>query len=227
MSRFPDPRTASGGEPLAYGGDLGVATLCEAYSLGIFPWPGDSGIVWWWSPDPRAVIPIGGLHVSRNLRRALRAGRLRCTSDTAFGAVVDACADRPAEGTWITSEMRRAYRDLHDAGWAHSVEVWDDCDRLVGGLYGVAVGRVFCGESMFHRTADASKIAMVATMRILTAGGYDLFDVQLPTPHLRSMGAVEMGRGLYLDVLSAGLRRPGTWQPTAEVTEARGGHRPV
>ncbi len=211
MGRFPDPRTAAGDEPLAYGGDLQVGTLREAYGQGIFPWPGDSGIVWWWSPDPRAVIPIGGLHVSRSLRRTLRSGRLRCTTDTAFGLVVAACAHRPDDGTWITPGMRDAYAQLHREGSAHSVEVWDSADRLVGGLYGVAVGRVFCGESMFHRTADASKVAMVATMRILAACDYDLFDVQMPTPHLTSMGAVEMPRARYLDVLAAGLGRPAGW----------------
>jgi leucyl/phenylalanyl-tRNA--protein transferase len=107
--------------------------------------------------------------------------------------------------------MRRAYVDLYDAGWAHSVEVWDHGDRLVGGLYGVTVGRVFCGESMFHRVVDASKIAMVVIMRILAAGGFELFDVQLQTPHLRSMGAVDIARDLYLDMLTAGLQLPGEW----------------
>ncbi|CAN5922192.1 leucyl/phenylalanyl-tRNA--protein transferase [soil metagenome] len=213
MSRFPDPRIAAGDEPLAYGGDLHMDTLCDAYSRGIFPWPGDSGIIWWWSPDPRAVIPIGGLHRSRSLRRTLRAARLRCTSDAAFPAVVEACAQRPGAGTWITREMRRAYGELHQNGWAHSVEVWDDGDRLVGGLYGVAVGRVFCGESMFHRVSDASKVAMVAAMRVLTAGGFDLFDVQLPTVHLRSMGAIDIARSHYLDLLGAGLTQPGVWDP--------------
>ncbi|MBW3605453.1 MAG: leucyl/phenylalanyl-tRNA--protein transferase [Actinobacteria bacterium] len=215
MSRFPDPRTAPGDEPLAYGGDLRIDTLCEAYRRGIFPWPGDSGIIWWWSPDPRAVIPIGGLHVSRSLRRTLHAGRLRCTSDTAFDAVVAACAHRPGEGTWITAAMRAAYAELHRAGRAHSIEVWDDGGRVVGGLYGVTVGRVFCGESMFHRVTDASKVAMVAAMRVLSVGRYDLFDVQLPTAHLRSMGAVDMTRSAYLDLLGAGLPQPARWDPAA------------
>lgn len=223
MSRFPDPRTAAGDEPLAYGGDLRVDTLCEAYSHGIFPWPGDSGTIWWWSPDPRAVIPIGGLHLSRSLRRTLRAGRLRCTSDTAFAAVVEACAQRPGAGTWITREMRRAYGHLHHSGWAHSVEVWDHDGRLVGGLYGVSAGRVFCGESMFHLASDASKIAMVVTMRVLAAGGFDLFDVQLPTPHLRSMGAVEMDRDQYLDLLAEGLEQRAVWDPAVAGDDAHDG----
>ncbi|HEX6257431.1 MAG TPA: leucyl/phenylalanyl-tRNA--protein transferase [Euzebyales bacterium] len=222
MSRFPDPRRGPGDGPLAYGGDLEVATLREAYALGIFPWPGDSGTIWWWSPDPRAIIPIGGLHVSRSLRRSLRSGAFSCTSDTAFDAVVAACAHRPGEGTWIAPEMRTAYGRLHASGDAHSVEVWDGAGALVGGLYGVAVGRVFCGESMFHRAPDASKVAMVATMRILEHGGYDMFDVQLPTDHLRSMGAVDLARDAYLDLLAAGLNDPARWDATA----APGGPRP-
>jgi leucyl/phenylalanyl-tRNA--protein transferase len=223
MSRFPDPRSGPGDGPLAYGGDMQVATLREAYARGIFPWPGDSGTIWWWSPDPRAIIPIGGLHVSRSLRRTLRSGAFRCTSDTAFDAVVEACADRPGEGTWITSGMRAAYGRLHVAGGAHSVEVWDASGALVGGLYGVASGRVFCGESMFHRVTDASKVAMVATMRILEHSGYDLLDVQLPTVHLRSMGALDLPRDVYLDVLAAGLGDPAEWDATA----VPGGHRPA
>jgi leucyl/phenylalanyl-tRNA--protein transferase len=213
-SRFPDPRTAPADGPLAYGGDLEAPTLLEAYRLGIFPWPGDR-IVWWWSPDPRAVIPIGGLHVSRSLRRTLRAGRLHTSSDTAFRAVVDACATGRDEGTWITAEMRDAYERLHHAGHGHSIEVWDDGGALAGGLYGVAVGRVFCGESMFHRVTDASKVAMVATMRVLEHGGFDLFDVQLPTPHLERMGAVTMRRTDYLCLLAAGLDHPARWDPVA------------
>lgn len=219
--RFPDADTAPGDEPLAYGGDLRVETLLEAYGQGIFPWPGDSGIIWWWSPDPRAVIPIDGLHVSRSLGRTLRRGALRCTSDTAFGAVVQACADRPGEGTWITPDMQAAYTRLHARGHAHSVEVWDAANQLVGGLYGVSVGRVFCGESMFHRVSDASKVAMVATMRVLRRSGYDLFDVQLPTPHLASMGAVDMPRRDYLDLLDRGLDAPAGWDATAARDDPR------
>lgn len=219
--RFPDAATAPGDEPLAYGGDLQVETLLEAYRQGIFPWPGDSGIIWWWSPDPRAVIPIGGLHVSRSLRRTLRRGGLRCTSDIAFPAVIRACADRPGEGTWITAGMRAAYTRLHLRGHAHSIEVWDAAGRLVGGLYGVSVGRVFCGESMFHRVSDASKVAMAATMRVLERCGHDLLDVQLPTPHLASMGAVEISRGEYLDLLDRGLARPAVWDATAARDDRR------
>lgn len=215
MSRFPDPRYAPADEPLAWGGDLRVDTLLDAYRSGIFPWPSDRGPVWWWSPDPRAVIPRGGLHIARSLRRTLRRGGLRCTSDTAFADVIAACAVRPGEGTWITPAMRAAYSDLHAHGAAHSIEVWDDADALVGGLYGVAVGRLFCGESMFHRVSDASKVAMVATMRLLEHGGFVLFDVQLPTTHLASMGAVTISRDLFLDVLHAHRDAPAVWHPTA------------
>lgn len=214
MGRFPDPHTAPADGPLAYGGDLEVETLLEAYGQGIFPWPDNTGPIWWWSPDPRAIIPIGGLRVSRTLRRTVRRGGLRCTSDTAFRDVIDACADRPRNGTWISAGMRAAFTRLHHHGAAHSVEVWDARGRLVGGLYGVASGAVFCGESMFHRVSDASKVAMVATMRILQHGGFGLFDVQLPTAHLASMGAVEMPRDLYLQILAANRERPATWDPT-------------
>lgn len=214
MGRFPDPRAAPVDGPLAWGGDLRVDTLIEAYREGIFPWPADQGPVWWWSPDPRAIILPSGLHVSRSLRRTLRRGGFRCTSDRAFADVVAACAHRPGEGTWITPDMQLAYRHLHDHGAAHSVEVWRG-DELVGGLYGVAIGRLFCGESMFHHARDASKVAMVATMRILERGGFVLFDVQLPTAHLASMGAVEISRDLFLGLLRAHRDTPATWDATA------------
>jgi leucyl/phenylalanyl-tRNA--protein transferase len=128
---------------------------------------------------------------------------------------VAACADRPGEGTWITPEMRRAYRELHAHGTAHSVEVWDRNGDLVGGLYGVAIGRLFCGESMFHRINDASKVAMVATMRLLEDSGFVLFDVQLPTAHLTAMGAVEITRDLFLDVLHTHRDAATAWNATA------------
>jgi len=215
VGRFPDPRLAPADGPLAWGGDLGVETLAEAYREGIFPWPADDGPIWWWSPDPRAVIPRGGLHVSRSLQRTLRRGSLRCTSDTAFAEVITACADRPGEGTWITPAMRHAYTELHEHGTAHSIEVWDHRDALVGGLYGIAIGRLFCGESMFHRVSDASKVAMVATMRILEQCGYVLFDVQLMTAHLAAMGAVEISRDLFLEVLHTHRDTGASWDATA------------
>lgn len=211
MSRFPDPRTAPGDRPLARGGDLYPETLVLAYREGIFPWPVDDTTLLWWSPDPRAVIPPGGLHISRSLRRTLQAGRFRCTSDAAFGDVIGECAQRPGDGTWITRAMRRAYTELHHRGFAHSIEVWTTEGRLAGGLYGVAVGGVFCGESMFYRVTDASKVAMVEAMRRIERGGFSLFDVQLPTPHLTSMGAVDMPRDDFLDLLRAVRDQPPRW----------------
>ncbi len=206
-SRFPDPRRAPGDGPLAVGTDLRPATLLDAYRHGIFPWPDRDGEVHWWSPDPRAVFPVGGVHVSRSLRRTLRSGRFTTTVDTAFDEVVAGCQERD-EGTWITPELRAAFGELHRLGHAHSIEVWSDGDRLVGGLYGIAVGAVFCGESMFHRVTDASKVAMVELDRRLAAGGFVLFDAQLPTPHLASMGARVIRRDDYLDLLTALRDRP-------------------
>jgi leucyl/phenylalanyl-tRNA---protein transferase len=215
MSRFPDPRHAPADGPLAWGDDLRPDTLIEAYREGIFPWPDDNGPVWWWSPDPRAVIPMGELHISRSLRRTLRRAGLHCTSDTAFADVVDGCAIRTGEGTWITPQLRAAYLKLHTRRIAHSIEVWDADQRLVGGLYGIATGRFFCGESMFHRETDASKVAMVATMRLLERSGFLLFDVQLPTDHLLSMGAVIIARSFFLDLLRSARDHPLTWDATA------------
>ena len=206
-SRFPDPRTGPPDGPLAWGGDLRPETLLDAYAHGIFPWPVSDGTLYWWSPDPRAIIPLDGLHVSRSLRRTLRSRRFRCTVDTAFAAVVAGCAERVGEGTWITTAMASAYRRLHARGVAHSIEVWDHDGQLAGGLYGVATGAVLSGESMFHRVSDASKVALVETVARLRAGGFALFDVQLQTRHLASMGAVELPRDVFLDNLAAGRHR--------------------
>lgn len=208
MSRFPDPRSAPGDDPLAVGGDLRPATLLDAYAHGIFPWPVADGTLYWWSPDPRCIIPLTGLHVSRSLRRRLRRGDLTVTRDRAFAEVVAGCADRSGEGTWILPEMAAAYGRLHQLGVAHSVEVWQG-DRLVGGLYGVATGGVFSGESMFHRVSDASKVALVHLVQHLRAAGFALFDVQLWTPHLDRMGAVLMPRDLFLDTLEQSA--PASW----------------
>jgi leucyl/phenylalanyl-tRNA---protein transferase len=198
--RFPDPRRAPGDGPLAVGDDLSPATLLEAYRAGIFPWPDGRGRVHWWSPDPRTVIPVGGVRRSRSLRRRLRTGGFVTTVDRAFDDVVAGCAHRPGEGTWITAGVRAGFGGLHAAGHAHSVEVWRD-GRLVGGLYGVAVGAVFTGESMFHREPDASKVALVALDEHLAARGFQLIDAQLHTDHLQRMGAGEIPRALFLDLL--------------------------
>jgi leucyl/phenylalanyl-tRNA--protein transferase len=192
---------------MAVGGDLEPATLVEAYSLGIFPWPDHRGRLSWWSPDPRGVFDVGRVHVSRTLARTFRSGRFRCTIDAAFGEVIDACAHRPGEGTWIVPAMRRAYRRLHHLGIAHSAEVWEE-DRLVGGIYGLALGGAFMGESMFHRVDDASKVALVHLDRSLATAGFTLFDAQLPTPHLLRMGLRVVPRERYLRDLAIALDQP-------------------
>jgi leucyl/phenylalanyl-tRNA--protein transferase len=180
-----------------------------AYRSGIFPMPLQrEELIAWWSPDPRGVIPLDALRVTRSTRRSLRRFEIRV--DTAFGAVIDTCADAARPGRWITSAVRDAYVRLHDLGWAHSVEAWSlDDGALAGGLYGVAVGGLFAGESMFHRDADASKVALVALverMRDDGAGGAGrLLDVQWVTPHLESVGAIEVPRTRYLLLLHDAL----------------------
>ncbi len=192
-------------EPLglvAVGGDLRPERLLHAYRNGIFPWYSEGEPVLWWSPDPRAVFELDGLHVSRRLRRTIRSGRFRATVNQDFAGVIRGCADRPDEGTWITADMIAAYEELHRLGHAHSVEVWHD-GRLAGGVYGVAVGGLFAGESMFTRGRDASKVALAFLTERLRQRGFRLFDIQLLTPHTASLGAVEIARDEYL----ARLRR--------------------
>lgn len=211
-SRFPDPARAPGDAPLAWGGDLRPATMLDAYAHGIFPWPAGDGTLLWWSPDPRALLPLDGLHVSRSLRRTLRSGRFVCTADTDFAGVVRGCADRPGEGTWITRPMIRAYERLHAVGVAHAVEVRDaETSALVGGVYGVALGGAFMGESMFSRARDASKVALVNLVGRLRDGGFTLLDAQLPTPHLASLGAVATPRAAFLRALARALELPATF----------------
>ena len=208
-SRFPDPRDAPADAPLAVGGDLAPATLLDAYAHGIFPWPLDRRMLTWWSPDPRGVIPLDGLHASRTLRRTLRRGALTTTVDRAFAAVVAGCAERQA--TWITPALADAYATLHELGHARSVEVWDRAGELVGGVYGVVLGGAFTGESMFHRATDASKVALVVLVERLRARGFALLDVQLLTPHLATMGAVALPRDEFLDLLGHALASPARW----------------
>jgi leucyl/phenylalanyl-tRNA--protein transferase len=190
---------------VAVGGGLDPRTLIDAYRSGVFPWYNDGMPVCWWSPDPRAVIEADGLHVSRRLARTIRSGRFGVTFDQDFAAVIRGCADRTDEGTWIVPEMIAAYERLHELGIAHSVEVWQE-GTLAGGLYGVAIGGLFAGESMFHRVPDASKVALVATAERLRQRGFALFDVQLLTDHTRRMGAVEIPRREYLARLKAALQ---------------------
>jgi len=205
------------GDLVGIGADLEPGTLLSAYRSGVFPMPvevpgaGKGGraprrVLAWWSPDPRGVIPIDGLRVSRSLRKAR--GRFDITFDTAFDDVVAACADPSRAGGWITEEIREAYVHLHQLGWAHSVEARSPGGELEGGLYGVAIGGLFAGESMFHRATDASKVALLALVDLLRGGGAALLDVQWATPHLRRLGAVEMSRDRYLEVLADAVARP-------------------
>ncbi len=203
---MPDPREAIPSGLLAGGGDLAPGTLLAAYRTGIFPWPDASGTLLWWSPDPRAILPLDGMHVSRSLRRTQRRGTFRVTTDVACADVIAACGDRDV-GTWITPEIAAAYGHLHELGWVHSVEVWTD-DTLVGGLYGVAIGGFFAAESMFHRVRDASKLALAFLVGHVRERGFTLLDVQLSTPHLRTLGVVEIPRAKYLDRLVAALAVP-------------------
>ena len=203
--RFPDPSRADAEGLVAHGGDLAPSTLIAAYRQGIFPWPYDEASLLWWSPDPRAVLPLDALHVSRSLARTLRSGRLRVTLNAAFPAVIDGCAAR--EETWITPAVREAYVRLHALGWTHSVEVWGADGALAGGLYGVAIGGLFAAESMFHRVPDASKVALVALVQHARRVGITLLDVQVPSPHLASLGVRAISRREYLTLLTAAWRR--------------------
>ena len=184
---------------LAAGADLSPQRLLDAYARGIFPWFSEDDPLLWWSPDPRMVLFVDELHLSRSLRRVIRSGRFRVTLDTAFRDVMEGCAEpRPdQDGTWITPEMLHAYMRLAALGHAHSVEAWEG-DTLAGGLYGVAIGRMFFGESMFSRRSDASKVAFAHLVRQLQQWEMPLIDCQMATPHLASLGAREIPRAEFL-----------------------------
>jgi leucyl/phenylalanyl-tRNA--protein transferase len=206
--RFPEVDVADEHGVVGLGADLEPGTLLHAYRHGLFPMPlHRHGPMGWWSPDPRGVVPLDGLVVSRSLRRAC--SRYEVRIDTAFAEVIAACADPERSGGWISGEIQDAYRGLHDLGWAHSVEAWDE-DGLAGGLYGVAIDGLFAGESMFHRRRDASKVALVALVEVLGADGDParLLDVQWRTDHLASLGAVEVRRRDYLELLARALALP-------------------
>jgi len=183
---------------LAAGGDLSPARLINAYRHGIFPWYSDDQPILWWSPAPRCVLYPDTVHISRRLRRRYNQGLFTLTCDRAFADVIAACANprHDHDGTWIGAEMQRAYIQLHEMGVAHSVEVWKD-DELAGGIYGLALGKVFFGESMFSRTTDASKIALVALCRQLHEWGFNLLDCQISNPHLVSMGTKDISRAEF------------------------------
>lgn len=199
---------------LAAGGDLTPARLLDAYARGIFPWSGDDEPMLWWSPDPRMVLFVDELHVARSLRRRIRAGGYRVTMDRAFGEVMRGCAGprADADGTWITQGIVTSYTDLHRLGHAHSVETWRG-DELVGGLYGVAIGRMFYGESMFARASDASKVAFAFLVRQLARWGFEMVDCQMSTSHLASLGAREVPREEFTRRLQTLTREPDVAAP--------------
>ncbi|MFP4560689.1 MAG: leucyl/phenylalanyl-tRNA--protein transferase [Thiohalorhabdus sp.] len=229
---FPDPRHASSPEGIvAIGGDLGVDRLIQAYRQGIFPWYNEYEPILWWSPDPRLVLYPERLHVSRSLRKALRRGDLTFTFDRDFSGVVRGCAEPrgttpESAGTWLNGEMIAAYERLHAHGLAHSTEAWDREGRLVAGLYGVALGRAFFGESMFTRVTDASKMAFVHTVEALREAGYRLVDCQVYSDHLAQFGAREIARNRFLAELDRCLAGPepaGPWPHPGEPVRATPG----
>lgn len=219
--RFPDARRAPSHGVVGVGCDFNPSTLLLAYRSGIFPWPHGPDedddargepLVLWFSPDPRCIFPLEGEpHWSRSLRRTLRRHPWEITVDQDFSGVMNLCGETRAEATWIIPELVRGYDDLHALGWTHSVEVWERSPRakggreLVGGIYGVGVGGLFAGESMFHTRTDASKVAFAALVAKLRAAGYVLFDVQVKNPHLTSLGCIEIPRADYLDRLARAL----------------------
>ena len=216
---FPNPALAMN-EPdglLAAGGDLSPERLLNAYRHGIFPWFSAGQPILWWSPNPRAVLLPEELKISRSLRKRLRQGEMQVTLNRAFAEVINHCSeDRPGQdGTWITDEMQAAYRQLHRLGYAHSVESWQG-GELVGGLYGIAIGRVFFGESMFTRRTDASKVAFAHLVRQLDAWGFPLIDCQVSSAHLSSLGARTLPRAEFLALLEHYCTLPGpgpgTWR---------------
>jgi len=212
---FPDISTARTDPDglLAAGGNLTNERLLYAYQHGIFPWSSDELLVLWWSPDPRCVLVPAEFHLSRRLRRDLRSSNYQFSFNQAFADVIDACAaDRDGQsGTWITSDMTRAYCSLHDDGWAHSVEIWHE-DELVGGLYGLVIGRLFFGESMFSRVPNASKIAMCALSRLLLKQGFSLLDCQVESPHLLTLGAKTISRHDFQDILHSACHPPSRFE---------------
>ncbi len=213
---FPSPELAESSGLLAVGGDLSEARLLRAYSMGIFPWYSHRDPILWWSPDPRLVLFPDKLKISRSLKQTMRKKMFTVTLDRAFDKVISSCArvhGRADGETWITGDMREAYIGLHDAGYAHSVEVWCD-EQLVGGLYGVSLGSAFFGESMFTKKNNASKVALVTLAQQLVKWNFSFMDCQLATPHLKRFGAQEIPRTQFLTLLESALLRPvkkGKW----------------
>ena len=205
---FPDPEKADPDGLLAAGGDLSVNTLIEAYSHGIFPWYTQDSPILWWCPDPRLVLFPEKFKTSRSLMQAINSKKYTVKIDTCFSRVIENCAlvkRKNQEGTWITSEMMEAYVRLHKEGYAHSVETFHD-DQLVGGLYGVSLGKIFFGESMFYKMTDASKVAMYYLVEKLKKSGFHIIDAQQSTQHLKNMGAEEIPRKEFLRLLKEALK---------------------
>lgn len=210
---FPDPCVASEEGLLAYGGDLSPSRLMLAYRLGIFPWYSKGDPILWWSPDPRLILELDDFRLRRSLQKKLSHFEVRF--DTAFSEVIQECALAPRrgqKGSWIVPEMIEAYETLHALGHAHSVEAYRD-GELVGGLYGVCVGRVFCGESMFAKVSDASKAAFAILVEHLKKWGFEFIDCQVPTEHLKSLGAKEIPRKMFLERLETAVQETAVWNP--------------
>lgn len=200
---FPEVETANEDGLLAVGGDLSPERLLLAYQNGIFPWFNEDALILWWSPDPRMVLYPNKLKVSKSMQRVLKSNQFRLTKNTCFKTVVEQCAKlvrKGQDGTWITPNMINAYCELHDKGFANSYEVWQD-DKLVGGLYGIDLGDVFCGESMFSLVSNASKFAFIHMVEELKSEAYKLIDCQVYTKHLESLGAEEISRNEFVNIL--------------------------
>lgn len=214
---FPPPDYADPSGLIAVGGDLSSERLLEAYRVGIFPWYSDEQPILWWSPDPRFILEPDEFKISRSLQKTLQRKIFQVTFDRVFEDVIAACSTVPREGqrgTWITREMRDAYIELHGLGYAHSVETWF-AGNLVGGLYGVSLGKVFFGESMFHKKTDASKVALATLVEKLKSWGFHFIDSQMTTEHMMSLGAKEMPRRIFLKRLQSALRhstKRGKWR---------------
>ncbi len=204
---LPSPEQADAEGLVAIGTDLSVPRLLEAYSKGLFPWYEEGLPVMWWSPDPRGILEFDRFHVPRRLRRTIRSGKFSVTFDRCFRTVMESCAEVHGRGQWITDEMIAAYTQLHEAGYAHSVEVWSN-GRLAGGLYGVAIGGFFAAESKFYRERDASKVALVALVDRLRERGFLLLDLQILNDHTKQFGATNIPRSEYLRRLAAAIRAP-------------------
>ena len=213
---FPDPSSANEDGLLAIGGDLSVFTLIEAYSRGIFPWFDDTSPILWWSPDPRFILTPEQLIISKSLTQTIKSKKFEYRMDTAFEEVIHACSiakrkDQP--GTWITTDMEKAYIDLHHSGYAHSIETFYN-GELAGGLYGVSLGGAFFGESMFQIKRDASKVALYYLVQQLKKWDFDFIDAQVPSDHMKSLGAKEISRDKFLKILEQSLKKPtrkGKW----------------